>query len=249
MNDAYTKLTGLILRSEPSGDSSVLLTVLTHENGLIRIKAKGAKRRGSKLSAYTQPLVYADLTVFDYRGWYMLNEAEARSFFTPLRSDLRKLTIAAYFAEVAERLSEHDRSDSAPLRLTLSALHQLCGNTRSIETIKAIFEWRAAVLAGYAPQAELCGVCAAVPSQPVLYVSDGIVCCSRCRTPDARDAVFHLDNGSRKAIRHIVSCPDNRLFSFETDAEVWRAAGELYLQTQLSHGFESLVYYNGLRKN
>ena len=247
MSQPFSQLSGLVLRAEPSGDTGVRLAVLTHEMGLQRLKARGAKRRGSKLLAYTQPLVYANFTVFDFRGHLMLNDAEARSFFAVLRTDLRKLALGIYFAEVAERLSEQDRYDDAPLRLTLKALDRLCAKPKETEKTKAAFEWRAAALAGYRPHVETCAVCGHPPQHPVMQIGQGHVYCRDCQSPGETDAV-PLEFGGWQAVRHVVSCPDNRVFAFETNAKGWQTAGEQFLQTQLAHQFAGLTYYKGLEQ-
>ena len=41
------------------------------------VKARGCRRKGSPLAAAAQLLVYSDMTLFEYRDYFTLNEAES----------------------------------------------------------------------------------------------------------------------------------------------------------------------------
>lgn len=241
MSQPFTSLDGLTLRVLPYGDSSVHLLVLTREQGKVMLRVRGARRRGSPLLAYAEPLVYARYTVFDYRGRLTVEDAEAHSFFMPLRSSVGKLALATYFADIAERLAEGDADDGL-LTLTLTALHYLAEDKYVPSHIKAVYEWRTALLAGYRPALDTCAVCEKT-NPSVLRIDSGTACCTACDTKLPRERTIKLQAGDCQAIRHIVSAPLGRCFAFETDSPAWQTAAELYLQTHLAHGFDSLVYY------
>ncbi|MCL2546804.1 MAG: DNA repair protein RecO [Oscillospiraceae bacterium] len=155
MSQIFSELDALVLRATPYGDNSAYLLVLSRQHGKVMLRARGARRRKSPLLAFVEPLVYARFSVFDYRERLTINDAEAHSFFVPLRSDVRKLALATYMADVADVVADGDRQDDALLRLMLTALHKLSGTQYTLEHIKAVFEWRIAAIAGYqleAPQ-------------------------------------------------------------------------------------------------
>ena len=66
---------GLVLREVNYKESDKLLTVLTAEGGKRTVKARGCRRKGSPLAAAAQLLVYSDMTLFEYRDYFTLNEA------------------------------------------------------------------------------------------------------------------------------------------------------------------------------
>ena len=59
---------GLILREVKYKEADRIITVLTDDMGKLSAKARGALRKGSKLSAATQSLVFSELTMFENRG-------------------------------------------------------------------------------------------------------------------------------------------------------------------------------------
>ena len=87
--------------------------------------------------------------------------------FPELRTDLELLSLGTYFAQVAEVLSQEDDPNPALLSLTLNALYALGKLRKPQGLVKAVFELRAACLAGYTPDLEGAGV-AGIRSRIVL---------------------------------------------------------------------------------
>ena len=116
---------GLVLREVNYKESDKLLTVLTAEGGKRTVKARGCRRKGSPLAAAAQLLVYSDMTLFEYRDYFTLNEAESLQQFWRVRSDLERLSLASYFAEVMEAVAVEGRPDPPALSLILNSLYAL----------------------------------------------------------------------------------------------------------------------------
>ena len=69
---------GLVLREVRYKESDKILTVLTQHEGKVTVRARGALRKGSRITAATQLLTYSDMTIFENRGRRTLNEAEEK---------------------------------------------------------------------------------------------------------------------------------------------------------------------------
>ena len=150
---------GLVLREVNYKESDKLLTVLTAEGGKRTVKARGCRRKGSPLAAAAQLLVYSDMTLFEYRDYFTLNEAESLQQFWRVRSDLERLSLASYFAEVMEAVAVEGRPDPPALSLILNSLYALDRLNRPLELVKAAFELKLMCLEGLrAPAGRLRGV-------------------------------------------------------------------------------------------
>ena len=88
----YAPTISTIQQREYYKESDKLLTVLTAEGGKRTVKARGCRRKGSPLAAAAQLLVYSDMTLFEYRDYFTLNEAESLQQFWRVRSDLERLS-------------------------------------------------------------------------------------------------------------------------------------------------------------
>ena len=160
---------GLVLREVNYKESDKLLTVLTAEGGKRTVKARGCRRKGSPLAAAAQLLVYSDMTLFEYRDYFTLNEAESLQQFWRVRSDLERLSLASYFAEVMEAVAVEGRPDPPALSLILNSLYALDRLNRPLELVKAAFELKLMCLEGYEPLLDACAVCGAPEPEPPLF--------------------------------------------------------------------------------
>ncbi|MCI2105146.1 MAG: DNA repair protein RecO [Intestinimonas sp.] len=239
---------GLVLRETEYKDADKILTVLTREGGKRTVRARGCRRRGSRLTAAAQLLVWSDMTLFEYRDRYTLNEADALDQFLGVRSDLDRLALASYFAEVTEAAAEEGRPDGALLSLILNSLYALDRLKKPLPLVKAAFELKLLCITGYEPLVDACAVCGTPePEQPRLSLGEGVIHCAACRV--GRGISLPLDASALAAMRHIVLGNPKRLFSFELEKESLRLlsdACQAFLLTQMDRGFRTLDFYRRL---
>ena len=242
----FLKTDGLVVRQVNYKDNDQILTVLTKEHGLMTLKARGVRSRSSRLKGACQLLAYSEFTVFENRGFHTIDEANAIQMFPELRTDIELLSLASYFAQVAEVLSQEDMPNPELLSLTLNALYALCRRLCTPELVKAAFELRAACLVGYTPQLSGCAVCGD-PEPDRFDVRGGILCCASCSAGEGLR--LPVSPGSLAAMRYLVSCDAKRLFSFRLEGRAVKELcdlAETYLQTQLERGFYTLDFYKSL---
>ena len=116
------------------------------------------------------------------------------------------------------------------------------------EKVKAVFELRAACLAGYLPDLAGCHICGS--SAPDRFdLSAGLLECAGCRTPGASGIRMPVTSGVLEAMRYICFCEPKKLLSFQIGSKNLKALGDLteaYLSTQLERGFSTLDFYKSL---
>lgn len=242
----FLKTDGLVVRQVNYKDNDQILTVLTKEHGLMTLKARGVRSRSSRLKGACQLLAYSEFTVFENRGFHTIDEANAIQMFPELRADIELLSLASYFAQVAEVLSQEDMPNPELLSLTLNALYALCRRLCTPELVKAAFELRAACLGGYTPELSGCAVCGD-PEPDRFDVRGGILCCASCSAGEGLR--LPVSPGSLAAMRYLVSCDAKRLFAFRLEGRAVKELcdlAETYLQTQLERGFYTLDFYKSL---
>lgn len=244
----YLTTQGLVLRVTDYNDRDALLTVLTKEHGKLTVKARGLRRKNSPLIAPCQLLAYGEFTLFEYRGMYTVNEAAACELFQPLRRDLGRLSLGTYFAQVAEVISQEDLPSPELLSLVLNCLYALSKLRRPENMVKGVFELRAACIAGYTPELTGCHVCG--QDHPDRFdLSAGRLECAACRDPASPGIRMPLTPGLLDAMRYLLLCPPDRLFSFRLGEETMERFAQLtegYLTTQLERGFSTLDFYKSL---
>ena len=240
----------LVLREVKYKEADKILTVLTDSDGKLTVKARGALRKGCKYGAASQALCYSEMTLFGNAGKWSINEAETIEQFLPLRGDLPALALGTYFAEMLEAVSDEDSPNPELLQLGLNSLYALSRQLFSQEHVKAVFELKLMCLCGFEPQTEACPACGRPPEDPVFSLNGGSVHCRSC-PPGTAGVSLPLLPGTLEAMRHVISAPPKRIFSFslpETEARQLADVCEAYAAVQLERGFGALDYWKSLRK-
>jgi len=244
----YMTIQGIVLRVTDYNDRDALLTLLTRQHGKLTVKARGLRRKNSPLIAPCQLLAYGEFTLYEYRGQYTIQEAQALELFTPLRRDLTKLALGTYFAQAAEVLSQEDYPSPELLSLVLNCLYALTKLTLPEKQIKAVFELRAACLSGYTPDLFGCHICGSqIPER--FDLSAGQLECGSCRSRESNGIRMPVTPSVLEAMRYISLCDPKKLFSFQLGdrtLEQLAALTEAYLTTQLERGFSTLDFYKSL---
>ena len=241
---------GIVLRGVDYKESDKILTVLTRDGGKLTVRAKGCRRKGSRLAASVQLLAWSDMTLFEYRDRYTLNDAEPLELFWGVRSDVEKVALGSYFAEVTEAVSGEEQADPAVLSLLLNSLYALDKLDRPLPLVKAVFELKLLSLIGYEPLLDACAVCgAAEPEDARFQLTEGMLTCAKCRSGGEGPSV-PVSPAVLTAMRRVVYGDPKRLFSFALDEggqKGFARACERFLMTQLDRNFRTLEFYKTLR--
>ncbi len=226
-----------------------MLTLLTESDGRITAKARGALRKSSKTGAATQQLCWSELTIFENRGRWTVNEGSVIEPFEGLKTDIAAFSLGCYFSQLAEAVSSEEEPEEQLLRLCLNSLFALSRKLYTQEHIKAAFELRLMSLAGYEPDLRACSRCGNEPESPLLLLDYGGVCCYDCKTPEMGESV-RISGDSLKAMRYITGADDKRFLAFklgETDLKILSRAAERYTLSHLGRNFSTLDYWKSVK--
>ena len=243
----YQTIRGLILRSVDYREADRLLTVLTEDRGCLLVKARGVRRKNSKQAAACQLFTFSELTLYESKGRFILQEAELLRFFSGLQADLSTLSLASYLAEVLTNEAEDAPSDGAALRLGLNCLFALSEHLAPPEVIKAAFEVRYMGLSGYAPALDACWICGKREIEyPVVALEAGAVHCRQCLSPALSGKQSPLTPASRSAAQYLLQCDLKKICSFrlpERDLRLLGQFSESYLLHRMERRFRTLDFY------
>ena len=243
-----TVVKGIVLRAVDTKESDKILTILT-PHGKLPVIAKGARSRKSRVTACTQLLAYSEFTLSESHGWQYLTEGGTLELFQGVRQDIELLSLASYFAELAEAAALENVESGEMLSLLLNALYALGTLKKPQAVVKAAFELRLMGLTGFEPLADACAYCGnPEPEDPVLDVREGVICCKNCGRGE-RGLSMPLSKGALAALRWVLYGDAKRLYSFtlaEPDLKRLGDAAETYVHAMLERGFGTLDFYKGL---
>lgn len=242
----YLKTKGLVLRETRIKEADKLLTLLVPGKGRVTAKARGVLREKSRSAAACQLFCWSEFTLYENRGLLTVTEAEPAEMFSGLQTKPACFALAAYFSEICELLSDTDSVSDDLLRLVLNMFYALAKLDLNPELVRAAFEARALVFAGYAPMLECCSVCAHTPEDPVISLSGFSVRCFRCGEPEGSER--RVSFGAYSALLHFVSSPLKKILSVSVTQEEIReltSITEGWLESRVG-GRSSRNYYKGM---
>lgn len=245
----HLTIQGLVLRVTPYKETDAILSLLTADRGKVTVKARGLRRKNSPLIASCQLLAYSEFTLFEHRGLFTVNEAHPINLFQDLRGDIEKLSLATYFAQAAELISQEDAPSPELLSLVLNCFYALTRLNTPQDQVKAVFELRIACLAGYEPDLYRCHQCGN-PLPDRFDLTQGQLECNTCRDPYSSGIRMPVSPGALDAMRYIVGCDEKRLFGFRAGGDTLEQLSQIsegYLTTQLERGFSALDFYKTMQ--
>lgn len=246
-NRAMTfKTDGIVIREGATGEQDRIVTVLTRDKGVIKAFANGARNPKNKNVSSTGLLCYSDFLINKtQKGIYIIREATAKEVFFSLRSDIVRLSLAQYFAELTYELSPREEEASEYLSLLLNSVYLLSKGKKNLRQIKSVIEMRMLSIAGYMPGVVACANCGCFESETMFFSTfTGEIFCENCKP---LEKTVKLPLCVVTAIRHICFSDSAKIFSFnlpEDSLMLLSEISEKYLRNITSRRYKTLDFFN-----
>ncbi|MDR0991553.1 MAG: DNA repair protein RecO [Ruminococcus sp.] len=245
---------GVVIKKIELEEKGRILYVLT-ENGIVKISARGAKKPTSKNNPAAEMFSYAEFSVSEGKDRLYLDSSKPLKIFWNIRTDIKKLALAAYFAEVLFYCGISDKGEEKSARFAgdckdelktfLLALDCLDKDNRTEAFIKAVFEMRTACAIGFLPDLIGCAECYRYSGGMNFDIANGQLFCKEHNKNGTAISESLLDT-----LRFVCLSPVEKIMSFKigekTQKEFSRLA-ENYLIYHLEKKFKTLGYYRSLR--
>ncbi len=240
------KTDGIVIREGATGEQDRIVTVLTRDKGVIKAFANGARNPKNKNVSSTGLLCYSDFLINkSQKGIYVIREATAKEVFFSLRSDIVRLSLAQYFAELTYELSPREEESGEYLSLLLNSVYLLTQGKKDLRQIKAVLEMRMMSMAGYMPGVVACASCGNFESETMFFSTfTGELFCENCK-PLEKTVKAPLCVVT--AIRHICFSDASKIFSFTLPQDsmmLLSQISEKYLRNITARRYKTLDFFN-----
>jgi DNA repair protein RecO (recombination protein O) len=195
--------TGLILRTRPLTETSLIVHWLTPDFGRIATVAKGAHRPKSPFLGKLDLFYLADFSFSRSRrsDLHILREASLRETYSALRRNVLLLHQAAYATAFVEQATETETPLPAIYDLTLGFFRHLCEQPAKPQTIFT-FELKLLHELGWRPDLEKTGLSPGAKKIIQVLIQERWSACARLKLADAQSIelreflhsflIFHL---------------------------------------------------------
>ena len=264
-------LKALILRANPATEHDRYVKLLSSEQGLTEVYARGALRQKSPLLATTEAFSLCEFTLFTNKEKYYVNQANFTYPFSKLKQSIEALTAAAHLADIAIDIAQTVESADELYKLMIYAFYALeQAVDRGVEAILAVThatEIRLLALAGYRLDFSPCPHCR-LPLREIrdLYFSFprmSFLCGLEGRKLSSNveyrnhlnweqasntylgQAIWPISQALYGALLYFADAPLQRLFAFNISKEVEKelsAFTQAYLTACLEKNYRRLGY-------
>lgn len=178
------KFEGIIVSEVDYKESSKIINVLTPDDGIIGIIARGTKQVKSKLSGVTSKLTYGFFHI-NYREKSLSNllEVDIIDNFKNIRKDISLMSYSLYILELADKVYRHDFNNDIYKQLIASIKKIDAGY--DYQVITNIFELKMLDSLGIRPVIDECVNCG--NKQDIVTISSyrGGYLCKNCTNGEA----------------------------------------------------------------
>jgi DNA repair protein RecO (recombination protein O) len=245
---------GVVIKKFEFEEKGRILYILT-ENGIIKVSVRGAKKPTSKNNPAAEMFSYADFSITESKDRFYLESSKPRRIFWNLRTDIKKLALAAYFADVlffcgvstdekTARFSGGCGNSKEELKAFLIALDCLDKGSRTNEFIKAVFEMRIACAIGFLPNLIGCAECYKYQGNMFFDISSGQLFCR-----EHNKNGIAISNSLLDTIRFVCLSAVEKIACFKIGEKTQKEFSKLaehYLIYHIEKKPETLSYYKGL---
>lgn len=240
MNQSIT-VTGMVLSATPIGEYDKRVVILTKDKGKISAFAKGARRQNSPLMGVTNPFAFGEFELYEGRTSYNVMQANISNYFMELSTDFEGAYYGFYFMEVADYFTKEYNDEREMLKLLYQSMRALVSDKINRELVRYIFELKALVINGEAPEVFRCANCGVDDRNMVFSSKNHGMICSECEGI-APDGIL-IGRATLYTLQYIVSSSIEKLYTFMVSDEVLKELGSIlrqYTSTHIDKAFKSL---------
>lgn len=182
------KVEGIIISTVDYKESSKIINILTPNDGIIGVIAKGSKNLKSKISATSSPLTYGIFYLSYHKGDIpLLTEVDMINSFKRIRTDIIKLNYSLFILELCSQVYQHDQS-SKIYNLLIEGLCKINDDYDS-QIVTNIVELKMLQYLGIKPVVEKCVNCQQKTDIITISSYKGGYLCKNCV---GQETIYHL---------------------------------------------------------
>ena len=246
---------GIVVGRRDIGENNCFLDILTSEYGVIEAVAHGVRKQGSKNASATGLFSYSVFCLNKTNLRYSVNSTQPKYSFFGLSADLKKLSLAVYFADVIKYTSAAEQHGGDILRFFAITLYKLEQENADCVVIKSVFELRVMSMLGFMPDLRACRSCGEYAREKMFFsVDENNLFCGNCanETRGADEEALELSSTLLHTMRYVVFSPVEKVYGFAlsgiTKTQFYEFT-EQYLLRQLGRSFKTLDYYKKTEEN
>lgn len=222
------RVEAFVLRSDTLGESDLLLSLFSLEEGKLRGAARGGRRSRRRFGGAFEPLTRVRVAFRETEGRSLarLDDLEILRSFFAMQSDPRVAAACAYAAEIAEQFAREKEADPRFFRLLAAVAEGLDAGIEPYVAVRYLELWTLR-LQGILPALAGCGGCgSSLEAGAGLHSAEGDLRCKRCLPGRVVGGAWISSSGFAWIVGAL-SAPMARVATVQIDDRELHAVGRL----------------------
>lgn len=235
----------LVLKRKPSGDTSLIVHVLTEKDGKLILVAKGARSPKSKWRGHLEPYNHVNIHYYykKDRPYQLLSAGESLHSFHQLKKYPDRLLYAAILLEILDK-TQLDHSDPFIFKLILHILNHMEAGKVAPRFLHWYFILIFLKLNGFDMNLDTCAGCNEQMSEAQYSPVDANLYCTKCQ--NNADDVWFFNADALNFLRYMIENKVPGLESVNMDEKLKKRFDTLFWHALAVH-FDSLRFMNSIK--
>ncbi len=251
---SISKTEGIVLKYTDLGEADKILTILTRNNGKIKGIAKGCRKPKSSLLSSSEMFVFSEYVLYKGKNFYHITQAVTRETFYNIRKDLLTFSYAAYFAELADAVSDEGIPSEKLFLLLARTLYYLSEGKMPMGLLSLGYQLKLMDISGYRPNLLKCGLCGKTGKEYTRFsIESGSVICGDCSSEEAFQnggGMYKISRGTSEAINFLLNMEISRLNTKKIDNTIFNEIERInraFIENHLDRKFKSLDFLDSIK--
>lgn len=193
----------IVLKVFDIRETSKIAVFFTKDHGKVSGVLKGIRKDPKKFGSSLERFSINDIVYYPYRNSdiHLVSQCDMRSFFYPIRQDLKKSTAATYASELVNLMMPTEMENKKIYNLMIQFLKELQG-CNDIDQLIRLFQIKMLYFSGFRPHLDACVHCKKKVLGKVSFsMKEGGLICKTCRSQ--KGDVYLISPGTVATILHV----------------------------------------------
>tara|TARA_B100000941_G_C28505938_1_gene557303 strand:- start:1465 stop:2208 length:744 start_codon:yes stop_codon:yes gene_type:complete len=180
----YKEYKGIILKSIPFSESSIISRIYTPNLGKISTMAHGAKKNKKAIILEPMNIIEFQINYKESKSLQILKEVSINKGFLEIRKNLSKIAFGLTMLEILDKTTR--QLDPSPIlyRLIYSSLYELSASYVNNLVLFNFYLIQFSKYSGFDPLSNHCHSCNSFILTAFYNIKNGMLCCEKCKNVD-----------------------------------------------------------------
>ena len=207
----------ILLKKIDYGETSLICTLFTRQQGKVTVIAKGAKKKKSAIKNILEPINILNVSYYykEKRNIQILKDVLIEKNLNKIRDNYSKIIYSLVFTEYIDRISRYYNHEPIIFKLIQSIFLKLNNSNIDNKLIYIFFCYQLINLEGFMINHEFCSICNKKLRESVFDPLSGFLCCKKCQ-PNGKfyfsnNLIFSLEILSKVHLKNLEKLSSNTL--------------------------------------